>query len=53
MIMQLPAISLGYLRRPEHDGEGMWAWEAPDGKIYYYNVDEMPMIAVIRPRREP
>ncbi len=33
-ITERPAVSHGWLRRPEFDAPGMRAWERPDGSMF-------------------
>lgn len=40
---------LGYLRRPELDGEHGYAWEMPNGTIWLVATSKEPVVARLQP----
>jgi len=38
------ATQLGWVRAPQHDEPGIWAWESPDGKLYAHPSADEPLI---------
>jgi hypothetical protein len=40
------AQELGWVRTPQHDEPGVWAWESPDGQLYAHDNADEPLIYI-------